>query len=133
MTTHIIPTIDDPSGRPFWEALTLGRLMLQRCTECSYLRFPAGERCPECWAPGGVWEDIAAAGTVWSHTTYHRALHPALSAAVPYTVLLVELDAGPTIPGRLITGAAPAIGSRVEGVFTAVTDDFTILEWNSAD
>ena len=131
MTTHIIPTIDNPTGRPFWDALTLGRLTLQGCADCSYLRFPAAERCPECWAPGGLWEDIAAAGTVWSHTTYHRALHPALSEAVPYTVLLVELDAGPTIPGRLVTGHPPEIGSCVTGVFTTVADGFTMLEWRS--
>jgi uncharacterized OB-fold protein len=77
--------------------------------------------------------DVAAAGTIWSHTTYHRALHPALAGAVPYTVLLVELDAGPTIPGRLAAGTSPTIGSRVAGVFTAVTDGFTMLEWEPAD
>jgi hypothetical protein len=52
---------------------------------------------------------------------------------VPYTVLLVELDAGPTIPGRLIGGTSPTIGSRVAGVFTLVNEDFTMLERRPAD
>lgn len=129
MTSHIVPDLDDPISRPFWESLTRQRLCFQRCPQCTYVRFPAAERCPECWTPGGEWCEVAAAGTVWSHTTYHRALHPALSAAVPYQVVLVELDAGPLLPGRLIGDHTPQVGARVTGVFTPVTDTFTMLDW----
>jgi uncharacterized protein len=97
-----------------------------------YLRFPAAERCPECWTPGGDWCDVDATGTVWSHTTYHKALHPALRSAVPYRVALVELDAGPMLPGRILVDVDPPIGAHVTAVFTPVTDRFTMLEWQSA-
>ncbi|GAA1687046.1 hypothetical protein MMUR_64410 [Mycolicibacterium murale] len=129
MTAYITPDHGDPISRPFWEGLTRGCLSFQHCPDCGYVRFPAAERCPECWTPGGDWHEVAAAGTVWSHTTYHRALHPALAAAVPYRVLLVELDIGPVLPGRLIGETPPQIGARVAGVFTRVTDSFTMLDW----
>lgn len=129
MTSHIVPELNDPVAQPFWEGLLQHRLSFQRCLQCGYLRFPAAERCPECWTPGGDWCNVAATGTVWSHTTYHRALHPTLRAAVPYQVALVELDAGPVLPGRLLGDGKPQIGARVNGVFTPVTDSFTMLDW----
>ncbi|WP_162234067.1 Zn-ribbon domain-containing OB-fold protein [Mycolicibacterium goodii] len=130
MTGYIIPPPGDPADQHFWDALRRKCLQLQHCEKCDYVRFPASERCPECWEPGGRWRAVEPSGTVWSHTTYHRPLHPDLRHAVPYTVALVELDSGPVLPGR-ITGAADAIriGARVEGRFTAVTAEFTMLEW----
>ena len=71
-------------------------------------------------------------GTIWSHSTYHRALDPALADAVPYRVVLVELEEGPLLPGRLLGDAAPVIGNRVRGVFTTVSEDFTMLDWRTA-
>lgn len=130
MTDHIIPTPADPANQYFWGSLKRNRLELQHCEKCDYVRFPTSERCPECWESGSTWRSVEPIGTVWSFTTYHRPLHPDLRDAVPYTVALVELDSGPVIPGR-ITGAVGAItvGTRVEGRFTAVTPEFTMLEW----
>lgn len=131
MMTHIFPANDEPIEQPFWEALKQNRLELQHCEKCSYVRFPASERCPECWEPGGHWRPVDAVGTVWSHTTYHRSLHPGTADAVPYTVVLVHLDTGPVLPGRLRsdTDSTIAVDDRVEGVFTPVTAEFTMLEW----
>ncbi|MGV9803866.1 Zn-ribbon domain-containing OB-fold protein [Mycobacterium sp. NPDC003449] len=131
MKTHIIVAVNDALEQPFWDALKQNRLELQHCEKCAYIRFPASERCPECWGQTGTWRPVDAVGTVWSHTTYHKSLHPALADAVPYTVVLVQLDAGPVLPGRIRPGGDTeiAIGDRVEGVFTAITPEFTMLEW----
>ncbi|MDV3125784.1 OB-fold domain-containing protein [Mycobacterium sp. 21AC1] len=129
MRTHIVASTNDALEQQFWGALRQERLELQRCEKCAYVRFPASERCPECWEPGGAWRAVDPVGTVWSHTTYHRSLHPALADAVPYTVALVQLDAGPVLPGRICAGDTTAIGDRVDGVFTVVTPEFTMLEW----
>ncbi|CAN5658304.1 hypothetical protein BH10ACT9_BH10ACT9_03600 [soil metagenome] len=129
MTQYLAPALDDPISLPFWKALSQSVFMLQQCTTCGYVRFPAAERCPECWSPGGMWQEVNPVGTIWSHTTYHRALHPALADAVPYRVVLVELDGGPLLPGRLLGDEAPITGNRVHGVFTTVSADFTMLDW----
>ncbi|GHJ25659.1 MULTISPECIES: Zn-ribbon domain-containing OB-fold protein [Streptomyces] len=131
MKTHIIPAHIDPVWAPFWAAAKEGRLSLQHCGACSYVRFPASERCPECWTPGGSWREVAPSGRVWSHTSYRRALHPELADAVPYTVAMVQLDRGPRIPGRLtgLDGRTPVIGEPVRGVFTVLSPDITMIEW----
>lgn len=129
MTKYLAPNLDDPISRPFWIALSQNAFTLQHCHRCDYVRFPAAERCPECWTPGGSWREVSPVGSIWSHTTYHRALHPDLASAVPYRVVLVELDSGPLLPGRLLGDAPPVIGNRVHGVFTTVSADFTMLDW----
>jgi uncharacterized OB-fold protein len=129
MKTHLIPHEIDPVSETFWQALHQRRLSLQTCDGCQFVRFPAAERCPQCWSTAAEWKAYPAIGTVWSHTTYHRPLHPGLADAVPYTVALVQLDAGPAIPGRILGAQRPRIGAAVEGVFTVVGESVTMLEW----
>lgn len=131
MNMHIRPAMDDALSAPMWTALREHRLLLQQCTQCSYTRFPAAELCPECWNRQMNWQEIHTTGTVWSYTTYERALHPELESAVPYTIAFIELDGGPIIPGRIHTNddATMAIGARVTGRYTDVDSGFSMLEW----
>lgn len=132
MKTHLIPEEIDPVSEPFWQALKERRLSLQTCMGCQFVRFPAAERCPQCWSPETEWRTYPARGTVWSHTTYHRPLHPAVADAVPYSVALVQLEAGPALPGRILGARRPHIGAAVNGVFTVLDDSVTMLEWTLA-
>lgn len=131
MNTHIRPQFDHQLSSTMWEALRQGRLSLQHCEECSYIRFPASELCPECWSRDASWRDVETVGRIWSYTVYEQALHPMLKDAAPYTIALIELDSGPTLPGRLLCGPGSeiTIGDRVTAVFTAIDSDFTMLEW----
>lgn len=126
-----LPDISDPVTGPYWAALNDQKLTVQRCARCGYLRFPPGVMCPECMAFGGEWIEVPAVGTVWSYAVYHRALDPAFKEDVPYTVAMVDVDAGFRMPGMMI-GVAPGgvnIGDRVEGVFEKATDEVTVLRW----
>jgi uncharacterized OB-fold protein len=76
-----------------------GILRLQRCDECSYLRYPPAGRCPECLSREWTWVDDSGAGSIWSFAVYHRAFTKPFADLLPYNVALVELDSGP----RLIT------------------------------
>ena len=88
----------------------------------------AGLECQECRACGDRWylprslcrscgsdavEAVAAAGegVVHAATTIHRAPGPEFADAVPYGIVLVDLDEGVRVMGR----APPdiAIGTRV--------------------
>lgn len=96
---------------PYWDAAAAGRLVLQRCDVCAALRWPPAPVCPECLAPAATWEDVEGGGTLWSLATYERAFADAFRERVPYTVGLVQLDAGPRIiatidgaPGELAVG-----------------------------
>jgi len=106
--------IDDPLAGPFFAAVGEGRLAVQRCDSCSAFRWPPLSGCPECRSRETTWTDVAPSGTVWSFVVYHRAFAASLKNDIPYTVLMVELDDGPYMVGRLIPGdKPPAVGDRV--------------------
>ena len=125
-----LPDLSDPGTGPFWAAARDERLEVQRCARCEAPRWPPRPVCPQCLSPGGTWTPVAPTGTVWSHATYRRAMAPGFAAIVPYTVALVELDAGVRMIGRVLSPPEDVvIGSRVEAAFEAVTDDVTLVHW----
>lgn len=81
-------------------ALGEGKLLVAKCAHCG------SEQCfaaPSCFACGGTRQDIAAhtgSGTVFSWVVNHRAF--GYEAETPFTVLLVELDGGGRVYGRLL-------------------------------
>ncbi|HEY3604460.1 MAG TPA: OB-fold domain-containing protein [Sporichthyaceae bacterium] len=106
--------VDDPLAGPFFAAVADGRLTVQRCDACASLRWPPLSGCPECRSRETTWVDVAPCGTIWSFVVYHRAFAASLKGDIPYAVLMVELDDGPYLVGRLIPGdKPPAVGDRV--------------------
>lgn len=96
-----LPDVSEPLTAPFWAATAEGKLVVQKCAECGYLRWPPGPSCPQCQTAGGIWTQVQPTGTLWSVATYHRALDPAFAGQVPYSVALVELDDGPRMYGQI--------------------------------
>jgi hypothetical protein len=129
----LVSPLPDPTDRltsDFWAAARGSRLVVQRCPDCGYLRWPPGPACPECLRPGGDWTRLSPAGVLYSYTTYQRSFSPALAGDVPYSVGLVELDEGPRMYGRLLDPPDElAVGARVGGVFEPVTADVSLLCW----
>jgi len=102
--------------------LTTGRLELQTCRACGSAQHPPGELCFSC---GGFTFDYVVAepvGTISSWTVVHHVTHPSLRDAVPYNVVIVELDGHPhvRIVGNLVDGDRGdlSIGRRVRGEWT---------------
>ncbi|HEX6311725.1 MAG TPA: Zn-ribbon domain-containing OB-fold protein [Acidimicrobiia bacterium] len=78
-----------------WYALlAAGELRFQRCTGCGRWRHPPRHLCPDCGSGGWEWARVSGHGTVFSWTVTHQALHPAFADALPYAVVVVELDEG---------------------------------------
>jgi uncharacterized protein len=70
-----------------------------------------------------------------SYAAYHRALDPAFADDIPYTVGLVELDAGIKMYG-LIVGASEdelRIGQELQAEFDVVNDEVTFVRWRPTD
>jgi uncharacterized OB-fold protein len=74
-----------------------GQLVLQRCGNCAYLRYPPAPVCPECLSPDTAWVTDPGVGAIWSYCVYHRAYSKEFADLVPYAVALVTLDSGPTL------------------------------------
>jgi hypothetical protein len=125
-----LPNLENEVEAPHWQAAKQGRLSVQRCSECGYLRWPPEMICPECLTRGGEWVDLKGEGEIWSFAVYHRAMNPAFSDEVPYAVAMIRLVEGIEMIGRI---AGPPgeihIGQKVRAVYVPVTDEVTLVQW----
>ena len=124
---ELLPHIDEVS-RPYWEAAKRHELVLQRCQECGYYRYPPGEVCPYCLSTRLLWVKASGRGTVFTWTVFHQVYHRAFAKNVPYAVVAIELEEGP----RLVTNLVDCknedieVGMPVEVVFDDVTEEITL-------
>jgi uncharacterized OB-fold protein len=106
------------ASEPFWKALAAGRLELPFCLACEAPFFYPRQWCPACWSHEISWRPVEGVGTVWALSTVHLAFQGIPETELPYTVVLVDLDAGVRLPGRLSDARGPiAVGDRVRLVF----------------
>jgi uncharacterized OB-fold protein len=87
---------------PFQEALQEKRLVIQRCTDCSSVVFPAGPCCSSCLSLSLEWREASGRGILWAFVIYHHAFHPSFADRIPYNVALVALEEGPQIVSNII-------------------------------
>jgi uncharacterized OB-fold protein len=87
-----IPTPDALSA-PFWDAVNIGKLVVQRCDSCERYQFPPRAECPGCGAAGLPFVPVTGRGTVLSFTeTVSGARHPYFQSRTPYLAGLVQLE-----------------------------------------
>jgi uncharacterized OB-fold protein len=91
---------EDELYREFIDRVGSGTLAVQRCAACGYLRWPPTRACPQCWSADWSWEPVDGHGTIWSVAVYERAYGSHRS--VPYNVVLIDLDAGPTMLSTVV-------------------------------
>jgi len=120
MTTAAKPVpVVTPEMEPFWSAARERRLVVQRCTGCGALRFPARPRCSGCLGSVAEWVPVSGRGEVFSYVVMHQAMHPGFAAVAPYAVVVVQLAEGVRMLSGM-TGIAPdeiRIGMPVEVTF----------------
>jgi uncharacterized protein len=125
--------VTDPLTAPFWDSVSRGRLVIQRCRACGELRWPPLVGCPECRSRDATWDEVRPTGTIWSFVVYHRAFAAELKDEIPYTVAMVHLDDGPYLVGRLEdAGRPPVIGDQVTAVFTE-TGGVPSVRWRAGN
>lgn len=74
----------------WFEALGEGKLLAQRCAECSHLRFPAGPMCPSCHSLAWNQVEMPMSGTIHSFVITHFPQVPSFDYPLP--ILLVDVD-----------------------------------------
>ena len=133
MAENKFPDVTDPATAPFWKGTRDGKVVVQACTKCGYLRWPPGPLCNECLSPDTEWKEISPTGTLWSYAVYHRAMNPRFKDQIPYTVALVELDDGPRMYGRLVGDTADVkVGLPVRAVLQEIEPGVTVVNWEIA-
>jgi uncharacterized OB-fold protein len=104
--------VPDADTQPYWDAVAESRLVVQRCAECGHWIWQPRPLCPRCHADAPAWTEVSGAGTVASWTVVHPPVLAVWQDAVPFVILLVELDDAPGVRmvGRLVDGD----GGRLE-------------------
>jgi hypothetical protein len=122
-----LPHLDEES-RGYWEGCRRHELYLQRCGECSALRFYPRALCPACLSEKTEWVRSAGKGTVYTFTVTHQNQASGFREALPYVLAYVELDEGVRLLTNIV-GCAPKkvrIGMPVEVVFEDVTEEIAL-------
>jgi uncharacterized OB-fold protein len=123
--------VPSPLTEPFWAAVRLHRLEIQRCLACGLYEWTPQMACGACLEESLEWTPVSGLGAVYTYSVVHRPQSPAF--AVPYVVAEVELDEGPRVLTN-ITGIDPEdvrIGLRVQVGFEDF-DEVTLFNFRPA-
>ena len=117
-----------PEMAPFWDAARRHELVVQRCRACGAWRFPARDLCSRCLSREAGWERVTGRGTIFSFAVMHQVYHPGFADAVPYAVVVVELEEGARLLSNVVDCPVRelAIGMPVEVVFEDATPEVTL-------
>lgn len=112
----------DADSAPHWDGLLEHRLMLQACSACQRVRYPAMSHCPYCAKPEHTWQVLSGRGVVYSWIVVRRAFWPEFEDEVPYALVSVDLDEGVRVVTRVDDIDSLDFGLRVEATYVAHPD-----------
>jgi uncharacterized OB-fold protein len=128
-----LPELND-DNRPFWEAAARQELRMQKCLECSHIRYPINHVCPKCLSDKFEWAKLSGRGEVFSYVVFHQVYHPGFAQDVPYNVAMIQLEEGPRMISNVVgvPNDQVKVGDRVQVSFERATDDVTIPRFRLA-
>ncbi len=140
--------VPSPDGldAPYWEGTLAHELRVQRCGPCGAWQWGPEWICHRCHSRDRAFEAVSPTGVVYSWTRVWHPAHPAVTHAVPYIVLVVELPQadGVRVVGNLMPGADGPLAEDavipIGAPATAVFEDhpaseslaapaFTLVHW----
>lgn len=122
-------------GKPYWDGLKDGKLLIQHCADCGKPRHYPRPVCDACYSLNVRWVAATGTGTVHSWTVCHHAYHPGFASDLPYVLVTVDLKEGVRALGRLRAGdpAALRIGLPVCVGFEPGADGFVLPVFDAVD
>jgi uncharacterized OB-fold protein len=102
MSDDLPVPVPDEDDAEWWAQLQQGRLTVVACDACGARWSRPLPSCPYCGSDTVALVDTTGQGSVYSWVTVRRALDPAFEGTEPYTVLVVDLDDGGRVNGRLL-------------------------------
>lgn len=112
-----------PLSAPYWEGARQGKLLLQRCGACGKVRHYPQLLCGQCQSDQVEWFHASQRGAVHSWTVAHHAFHPAFAEELPYTLVLVDMEAGVRVLGRYLGDTPLALGLPLRLTFEPDAQD----------
>lgn len=86
---------------PFAAALAEGKLIVQKCNDCSALIMYPKYRCPACFSGSLGWQQVSGEGQLLTFTILRMGPPSTFSVEAPYGIGIVRLDEGPQLMCRL--------------------------------
>jgi uncharacterized OB-fold protein len=119
-------------NRFFWEGLSEGKLLLQRCSGCRKLRHPPGPMCSACQSLAWETQQASGRGVLYSWVVAHHPPVPPFE--YPHPVALVELDEGVRIVATLdgVVRDEIQIGMALRCEIVEVDDGFYLPRFRPA-
>lgn len=125
-----------PEGRPYWEGLKQGKLMIPRCEDCRRAFFYPRAVCPGCGSRRHQWEQASGRGRLHAFSIVHQSINKAMRVPLPYVLAMIELEEGPRMMSNLVNVEPDPARLRcdmpVRVVFRPLTDEVTVSLWEPA-
>lgn len=100
------------ANRLYLDRLEEGELVGTKCPECDEVFAPPRKMCPHCGEDDLEKVELEGKGKIHVFTAIHVS-PPHLKEKAPYTVVVVDLNEGPRIMGRLL-GVDPNKPEKIE-------------------
>ncbi len=116
------PLIDDLT-RPFWDAATEHRLVIQRCQDCRHFNHPPRPVCDACHSETLTFEQVSGRGTIYSFSVMYQPNVAGFGDELPYLNILIELEEQPQL---FLVSYLPAVQReqvRVDGKVEVYFED----------
>ena len=111
-----VPT---PTSRPFWDGLNAGKILIQRCADCSTWVFYPRSRCSNCLSANLAWQEVSGAGVLYTFTLARQPTAPHFAEEVPQKLAIGELAEGVRMTSTLVNvdAADIRVGMKLKPVF----------------
>ena len=129
--------IPDELTKPFWDAASERRLVIQNCSACDRLQNPPLPSCSQCGSADGLeWKQMSGRGTIYNYCVVYDCPIGALQEDQPFNLAVVMLDEDQGIqmyshlPGTPIDDVS--VGAAVEVFFETTANGQLVPEWKVA-
>ena len=132
----ILP-VSQPESDYYWDQAASGKLVVQKCTDCSEAQFYPRVLCTSCGSKNLEWIESTGRGTLFTFAIVHQPPAKEFVDQVPYVAAIVELEEGVKMPSQVIgiepTPEALRIGMPLEVVFEKLTADVSLPKFNPTE
>jgi hypothetical protein len=129
------PPVVTEVSRPWWEALSRGKVAVPACPDCGQWVFYPRPFCPHCGGRALKWRTVDPAATVYTFTVAETPVSPHFTHLTRPVLAVAELGIGVRIPTTLVDVDPDAvrIGMPLTPVFDADTyPGVTLLRYRPA-
>ena len=129
---RVIPT-PTPETKHYWDGAKDGKLILQKCNDCSDNYFPPRPFCPKCGSRSVQEFQASGKGSLYSYVINHL---PSPGFIPPFAIAVVELEEGPRLMSNIVeceqTPEALELDMPLEVTFEKLNDDITLPQFKPA-